>query len=127
VMALARLAEGFDDAVTLARGRIDRHEVVVMQVHPPGTGLAEQRDRVNRRERRPDDVAEGVASAVADGPQSERELVLGAGHVSVGHWRSSGCKTHDYTSRPPPPVTRQELTPVDTNGFRSRSSFREGI
>ena len=65
--AQARL-ELLHDAVALRGGGVDGDEIVVVQVDAPRTDLGEHRDRVDRRERRPDDVAERIAAAVADGP-----------------------------------------------------------
>ena len=42
-------------------------------------------DRIDRRQRRADHVAEGVAPAVADGPEAEGKLVFGSGIVGVRH------------------------------------------
>ena len=80
----ARL-ELLDDAVALGGRGVDRHEIVVVQVDAPRADLAEHRHGVDRRQRRRDRVAERIAAAVADGPETEGELVFGTRRVLVGH------------------------------------------
>ena len=82
-MRPAGLLELADDVVAFGGGGIDRHEVVVVQVHAPGARLGQQRDRIVRRQRLAHRVAEGISTAIADRPQSERELVLGPRCVKV--------------------------------------------
>ena len=81
----AGLLTGFfelaDDAVTLGRGGVNRNQVVVVQVDAPGADLAQHgRDLVGRHGAAYG-VAKGVATAVAQSPQSERKLVFGLGLV----------------------------------------------
>ena len=75
--ALAGRLELLDDLVAFGRGGVDRHQVVVVQVHAPRADLAEHGGGVVGRQRRADDVAEGIAAAVADRPEAEGKLVLG--------------------------------------------------
>ena len=70
-MARAGAHELLDDAVALGGGRVDRHQIVVVQVDAPRTDFPEHGDGVGRREGIAHGVAEGIAAAVADGPQSE--------------------------------------------------------
>ena len=56
-----------------------------MQVDAPRARLAEQRHRVLRRQRLADGVAERIAPAIADRPQTEGELVLGTRCERVRH------------------------------------------
>ena len=79
-----RALEVADDAVALGRRRVDRDEVVVVEVHAPGAQLAEPLNRCHRVERRPDELAERIAAAVADGPEPEGEFV-GRGRLKAGH------------------------------------------
>ncbi len=84
-----RLLEVLDDLVALGSARVDRHEVVVVEVDAVGAHLAEQVHDLDRAQHRPHRLAERVAPRVADRPQAERELVLGLGCVGVGHgWDS---------------------------------------
>ena len=85
VVLLARPREVTDDPVTLGGRGVDRHEIVVVEVHAPCADLAQERGGVDRRERRADGVAEGIAAAIADGPETERELVFRAWAVPIGH------------------------------------------
>jgi hypothetical protein len=70
-----RLLEVLDDLVALAGGRVDRHEVVVVQVDAPGANVAEQLHGIDRREDVADRLTERIAPAVGDGPEAEGELV----------------------------------------------------
>ena len=75
-MIVTRLPKLADDPVALGRGGVDRHQIVVVEVDPPRTRFAQQLGDLTRRQTRTHRVTEGVAAAVADGPQTERELVL---------------------------------------------------
>ena len=99
----ARLPELAHDAVALGRGRVDGHEVVVVEVHAPGADLAEQRYELDRGQPRPDRLAERVAAGVADRPQAERELVL--------RTRSVGIVRHGSIP-PPSPARRHPHAPA---------------
>jgi hypothetical protein len=70
-VALAGAPELLDDAIALGRRRVDRHQIVVVQVHAPRTDVAEHGDRIGGRERVAHRVAERIAAAVADGPEAE--------------------------------------------------------
>ena len=74
-VTLARAFEARDDAIALGRRGVDRHEIVVVQVHSPRACLREQRDGIVGRKRLANGVAERIAAAVADGPEAEGELV----------------------------------------------------
>jgi hypothetical protein len=82
---LTRALELSDDPIALGRRRIDRHEVVVVKVHSPRSDLREHRDGVHRRQGLPDGIAERIAAAIADRPQSERELVFRTRLVLLRH------------------------------------------
>ena len=82
-MVLEGLLEGADDAIAFGGGRVNRHQIVVVEIDAPGAELAQAFDGNDRVDRRPDDLAEGVATAVADGPEAEGELVRSGGGVSV--------------------------------------------
>ena len=63
-----------------SRGRrAEGHEVVVVEVDAVGAELGQPVHRLDRVERRPHLVAERIAARVADGPQTEGEVVLGLG------------------------------------------------
>ena len=85
VVRLAGAFEFADDAIALGWRRVDRDEIVVVEIDAPGADFAEQRHCVVGRERRAHDIAEGVSPAIADGPQTKRELVLGTRRVGVCH------------------------------------------
>ena len=72
---LERAAELGDDAVALERSCIDRHEIVVVEIDSPHAELGKLVHGENRIQQRADELAEGIAPAIADGPQSERELI----------------------------------------------------
>ena len=84
-MLLARPRKVTHDPVTLGGRGIDRHEIVVVEVHAPCADFAQERGGVDRRESGADSVAEGIAAAIADGPETERELVFRAWAVPIGH------------------------------------------
>ncbi len=83
-MALAGRFEFLDDPIALGWCGIDRNEIVVVQVHTPRANLGEHGNGIVWREGGADDVAKRIAAAIADGPESEGELVLGEGSVG-GH------------------------------------------
>ena len=74
-MLLHRGLELADNPVALGGGRVDGDEVVVVQIDAPGAHLAEHRDGVVRGQGIADGLTEGIPTAVADGPEAERELV----------------------------------------------------
>src|SRR5690606_32360516 len=61
------------------------HEVVVVEVHAVCADLGEQVDKIDRAERISHRPAERVPPDVANGPQSEREVVFRFGFVTVWH------------------------------------------
>ena len=89
--------EVLDDGVALARRRVDRHQIVVVEIDAPGADLAEHPDRIDRRQRRADHVAEGVTSPIADCPEAERKFVFRSGIVGVRHrgWAGQGAEPTD--------------------------------
>ena len=90
-----RLPEVAHDSVPIGRRRVDGHQVVVMQVDSPGADVTEQPGKLDRGQPRPHRGAEGIASRVADRPETKGELVLGSRFVGVvGHGvplRSVAC------------------------------------
>ena len=74
-MVLEGLLEAADDAIAFGGRRVDRHQIVVVEIDAPGAELAQPLDGDDGVDRRPDELAEGVATAVADGPEAEGELV----------------------------------------------------
>ena len=78
---LTRSFELAHDAVAFCRRGVNRDQVVVVQIDAPGADLAQHgRDFVGGHGAAYG-VAEGVATAVAQGPESERKLVFGLGLV----------------------------------------------
>ena len=71
-------SEALDQPLSLAVGRAERHEVVVVEAHAVGPELGEPMHRLDRVERRARRVAERVAGLPPDRPQPERELILTA-------------------------------------------------
>ncbi len=74
---LTGLLELAHDAVALGGRGVDRDQVVVVQVDAPGADFAQHGRDVVGRHGGAHGVAEGIAAAVAQRPQSERELVFG--------------------------------------------------
>ena len=70
--------------VPFCRGRVDRNQIVVMEVDAPGADLPQELDQLRRRAHLPHRVAEGVASDVADGPEAEAEFVVRFGCIGHG-------------------------------------------
>jgi hypothetical protein len=65
----AGVLERLHDPIAFGSRRIDRYEIVVVQVHAPRADVAEQRHRLGRRQRGPHDVAKRVATPVAHCPE----------------------------------------------------------
>src|SRR5207253_5339062 len=84
-VALARAGEILHDAIPVGRRRVDRDEIVVVQIHAPGAHVGQHRDRIVGRKWRAHGVSERIASSIADGPEAERKLVLRARRVLVRH------------------------------------------
>src|SRR5262249_27378686 len=72
------------DAVAVGRGRVDRHEIVVVKIHAPGAEFSKLVYSCHRVERGPDELAEWIAPTIADGPKTEREFV-GRSGLECGH------------------------------------------
>ncbi len=81
---IQRLAEVGHDLIALVRARVDRHEVVVVQVHSPCADLGQELDELDGREHLARGIPEGVEAGVTDRPQPEREPVLLCGFVRHG-------------------------------------------
>src|SRR5262252_9122513 len=75
-VVFAGLLEPPHNAVPLLWCGVNGHQVVIMQIHTPGANLTEHRHNVHGRNDRTYEVAERIATAVSDCPQTERELVL---------------------------------------------------
>jgi hypothetical protein len=89
-----RLLELGDDRVALLRTGVDRHEVLVVEIDAVGAHLGEQLDDLGRGEHRAHGCAEGITARIADGPETETELVRGARiegtGVGLGGHRDAG-------------------------------------
>jgi hypothetical protein len=70
-----RFLEVAHNAVAFRGWGVDRHQIVIVKIHAPGAERAQALHRDNRIERRPNELAEGIASAVADGPETKSKLV----------------------------------------------------
>ena len=71
-----RLLKIADDSITFCRRGIDRDQIVVVQVYAVSTQLTESIDDRYRTERRSSRITKWIATAIADGPKSEREFVF---------------------------------------------------
>ena len=78
-----RLLEVANDLVALGRGRVARHEIVVVQVDAVRAELAELADDLRRRDGRTHGIAERIAPWIADRPQAEGEVVFRLWRVRV--------------------------------------------
>ena len=83
-VVLEGLLEAADDAVAFGGRGVNRHQIVVVEIDAPRAEIAQPLDRNDRVHRWPDELAEGVSTAVADGPEAEGELVRSGGSESVG-------------------------------------------
>ena len=63
------------DLVALGGGCVDRHKIVVVEVHAVGAHLGEQVDELYWRARLAHRLAEGVAPQIANGPEAKGKLV----------------------------------------------------
>src|SRR5690348_3427611 len=87
VMALARLLETCHNAVALPRGCVNRHQVIVMQIHAPSANLREESYDVVGRKRISYKIPERIAAAISHSPKAKRKLMLLLGLKRVsGHW-----------------------------------------
>jgi hypothetical protein len=75
-------AEVADEAIALGGGGIDRHQVVVVKVHSPGADLGEAMHSNDRIQWRSNELAEWIASSIADRPETKREFVRCGGSQS---------------------------------------------
>jgi hypothetical protein len=83
------MAESLEDGLPF-RGRDPvGDQVVVVEAHSVGSELGQTMDGVDGVECGPDHVSERIAAGVADGPEAEGEVVLGARRVGIGHGDSS--------------------------------------
>ena len=73
------LAEPIEDDVALGERRFGWDEIVVVEADAPSAEIAEAVHELPRLDRRAHGIAEGIPPTVPDGPESERELVLGSG------------------------------------------------
>ena len=78
-----RLLELAHDAIPLRGRGVPGHQVVVVQVDAIGAELRQLTNDANGGKRGPYGVPERIASRVADGPEPEREVVLGPGRIGV--------------------------------------------
>ncbi len=78
------LLEAVDDRRAGVVVAAERDQVVVVEVHAVRTDAGEPVEGVDRVHRRTGGLAERVARLPADGPEPERELVVGRGRRDVG-------------------------------------------
>ena len=93
-VGLAGRLERADDAVAFGDGGIDWHQIVIVQVDAPRAHLRQHGDNINWGNMRAHSVAKRVASAVADRPQAEGELVFRTGLIIA-------VTCHNVFSMPP--------------------------
>src|SRR6185436_16824775 len=72
----ARLTKLKHDLVALLSGRIDRHQVVVMEVDAPGADLGQHPHGINRPQCGPYRIAKRIAAAIANGPEAKGKLIF---------------------------------------------------
>jgi len=84
------------DAPALIRRGVNRHQVVVMQVHSPSTHLAEQAHQLDRRKNLPHRLTERIATRIPHGPQAEGKLVLGLGLKFIAGHHSPQIIVHAF-------------------------------
>src|SRR4029077_6335269 len=71
-----RSPEFTNNSVSLGGLCVDRDEIVVVQVHSPGSNLPEQCNNIQRGDGGANRISKGVAPTVADSPESERKFVF---------------------------------------------------
>ena len=71
----AGLTEFLDDAIAFGRCGVDGDEIVVVEIDAPRARVREQLHRVDGRQEIADGLTEGIAAAIADGPETKGELV----------------------------------------------------
>ena len=77
--SVARRLELADDAIALGGRGVDRHEIVVVQVHAPGADLGEHAHGVDRGKSRTHRIAERIAAAIATVHRPNENLCSGLG------------------------------------------------
>ncbi len=95
-----RATELLHDLLALVGRAAERHEVVVVEAHAVGTELGQLLHRRRGFERLSHLSAERIPTAVAHGPQSEREVVLRAWSERIAHvspvLRSASTSRHGW-------------------------------
>ena len=115
---IERLLEVRDDLVAFVRARVDRHEVVVVQVHAPRAHLGQELDELDGGEHLARGVPERVEARVTDGPQPEGEPVVRPGFVRHRrHLHPRGCVKR---RRAPSGSASRARRPARRRGGRSR-------
>ncbi len=84
------LLEILDDLIALGGRGIDRHEVVVVEVHAPRADFGQQMNNLDGGQRFADGLAKGIGARTADGPQAKGKFVLGFG-LEVCHGNLLGA------------------------------------
>jgi hypothetical protein len=74
-----RALELADDLLALGRRGLVRNQILVVQVDAVGAELAELVNNLHGRQHLTHGVAERIATRVANRPETEREVVFGAG------------------------------------------------
>ena len=80
-----RLFEVAHDAVSLLGSRVDRNQIVVMEVDSIRAQFAQFLNHGDRTQTRARRIAKRIAAAIANGPQSKGEFVFRFRLVSVSH------------------------------------------
>lgn len=75
VVIVQGLLEVAYDAVALGRTRIERDEIVIMEADAPGSKFRKLLDDIDGIESRAHEIAEGVATAIANGLETKTEFV----------------------------------------------------
>src|SRR4029077_6828428 len=73
-------------------GGIDGNQVVVVEINAPSADFAQHRSDIVGGKCRSHGIAEGIATAVAQGPQSKCEFMFGLGLIRFVHLTFRFCR-----------------------------------
>src|ERR1700685_4347810 len=69
------------DLVAFPRRRVNRYQVVIVQVHAPRANFPEHSHDLYGRDWWTNKIAEGITSAIAKGPKTKSKLMLRLGLI----------------------------------------------
>src|SRR5215470_7786158 len=73
-MVLASLLELLDDLVAFRRRGVDRHQIVVVEVHAPGADLGQGRNDPGGSNGGAHGITERIAATISQRPQSKKRI-----------------------------------------------------